>query len=463
MLRVRRSALLACAVTALTVTTLATTRALHAQRPDRARLVATIDSIVNAPIKAGQVAGISVAVVKGADTIVMKGYGWADLDLDTPTPANAIYEIGSITKQFTTAALMQLVEQGKVKLDADLTTYLPNYPSRGQHIPVRRLLDHTSGIRSYTEIPAALKLFPLTVSHDSVMALVASAGFDYSTGEALIYNNSAYFLVGMIIEKVTGQKYADVVKANLFDRVGMPRSAYCTEDGVTKGKVRGYTFGGTLLKAEQQNHSWPFSAGSLCSTSGDLIAWLRALHTSDKVVTRASYKEMITPGALNDGYPLRYAKGLTNLIEDGRQVIGHAGGISGFTTESRFYPADSLYIVVLNNTAGPVSPTVMAQNITKAVLGPGKPLAAAPFTGDLTAYMGRYRGAGRGNPTDVRFTVANGALAVQAATPRPLLFLGKDTFGVGNTRYVFGRDAAGKVNAVRVDNVSVVALARRVE
>jgi D-alanyl-D-alanine carboxypeptidase len=144
--------LLAAATAILIADVLVTPALVHAQRPDRAKLIAQIDSVVSAPIKAGQAAGISIAVVKGRDTILIKGYGSADLELDTPTPPNAIYEIGSITKQFTAAALMQLVEQGKVKLDDDLLAYLPQYPSRGQHISIRRLLDHTSGIRSYTEI-----------------------------------------------------------------------------------------------------------------------------------------------------------------------------------------------------------------------------------------------------------------------------------------------------------------------
>lgn len=439
---------------------LAPTR-LTAQRPDRARLVATIDSIVSAPIKAGQLAGSSIAVVKGRDTILVKGYGWADLDLDVPTPANAIYEIGSITKQFTSAAIMQLVEQGKVKLDDDVLTYLPTYPSRGQRITIRRLFDHTSGIRSYTEIPEVEPVFGLTVPHDTVVAFFARSGFDFSPGEALIYNNSAYFLLGMIIEKVTGKPYAEVVKTNLFDRVGMPRASYCSESTITKGKVHGYAFDGTLSKAYQQNHSWPYAAGSLCASALDLVAWLRALHTTDQVISRASYREMITPGTLADGYRLRYAKALTNIVEDGRQVIGHGGGISGFATESRYYPADSLYIVVLNNSIGGTSPVSIAQDIAKAVLGPGTPLAAAPFSGDLAMFTGRYRGPGRGDPTDIQFTVQNGALALTSNTARPLLFLGKDTFGVGNTRYTFMRDTAGAVNAVRVDNVSVVVIARR--
>lgn len=434
-----------------------------AQKNDRARLTAQIDSIVLAPIKAGQAAGVSIAVVKGRDTILIKGYGSADLDLDTPTPPNAVYEIGSITKQFTTAALMQLVEQGKVKLDDDLLTYLPQYPSRGQHISIRRLLDHTSGIRSYTEIAEARNLFPITLTKDSILSIFAGKGFDFTPGEALVYNNSAYFLVGMIIEKVSGQSYADYIKTNLFDKAGMPSSAYCSETETVKRKVHGYNFGGKLLKAPQQNHAWPYAAGSICSTAGDLIAWLRALHTTDKVVSRASYQEMITPGRLNDGYQLRYAKGLVNSEEDGRRMISHGGGISGFSTESRYYPNDDLYVVVLVNTAGPAAPAAIAQSIAKAVLGPGKELTGVPFNGDLGIYAGQYRGVGRGLPTNVTVSVENGTLQVKGAGPaRNLVYLGGDTFGAGSARYTFSRDG-GKVTAVRVDAISVVSLARRVD
>ena len=454
----------AAAATAILIAEVSVTAALvHAQRPDRAKLIALIDSVVSAPIKAGHAAGISIAVVKGRDTILIKGYGSADLDLDTPTPPNAVYEIGSITKQFTAAALMQLVEQGKVKLDDDLLTYLPQYPSRGQPLPVRRLLDHTSGIRSYTEIAEARNLMPLTIPKDSIMALFAERGFDFTPGDAVVYNNSAYFLAGMIIEKVSGQSYADYLKANLFDKAGMASSAYCSESEPVKRKVHGYNYGSKLLKAPQQNHSWPYAAGSICSTAGDLIAWLRALHTSDKVVSRASYREMITPGKLNDGYQLRYAKGLVASEEEGRRIISHGGGISGFTTDSRYYPDDDLYLVVLINTAGPAAPTAVAQAIAKVVLGPGKPLTGVPFSGDLTTYAGRYRGVGRGVPTNLTVAVEGGALQIQGGGPaRTLLYLGGDTFGAGSARYTFTRDG-GRVTAVRVDAISVVSMARRID
>src|SRR6476646_2151876 len=119
----------------------------------QSNVVARIDAIVDAPIKAGQVAGASVAVVKGGETIVDKAYGFADLELDVPTPRGATYEIGSVTKQFTAAAILLLAEDGKLALDDELTKFLPDYPLQGHHVTLRRLLNHTSGIKGYTEMP----------------------------------------------------------------------------------------------------------------------------------------------------------------------------------------------------------------------------------------------------------------------------------------------------------------------
>ncbi len=440
---------------------------LPAQTRSRAEMVRAIDSLASAPIQRGQIAGMSVAVVKGRDTILIKGYGSADLELDVPTPANAVYEIGSVTKQFTTAALLQLVEQGKLSLDDDITKYLPNYPSRGNPISIRRILDHTSGIRSYTEIAEARSMMKNSISKDSLMALFGGKGFDFAPGTNLVYNNSAFFLAGLIIEKVSGQGYADYIQANIFDRLGMSNSKYCSESALMKRKVHGYGVGGSgLAKAFPQDHSWPYAAGSLCSTAGDLITWLRALHTTDKVISRASYQEMITPGTLNDGYRVRYAKGIVAGEEDGRRMISHGGGISGFVSETRYYPDNDLYIVVLINTAGPVGAPDGAKGIAQIVLGPGKELKGQPFTGDLGQLAGRYRGVGRGTPMDLTLSVDGGVLKARQGsqgTGRTLTYIGNDTFqGPGSDRYVMIRDG-GKVTAVRVDLVSVVSMARRVE
>ncbi len=440
---------------------------LPAQTRSRADMVRAIDSLALAPIQRGQIAGISVAVVKGRDTILIKGYGSADVELEVPTPANAVYEIGSVTKQFTTAALLQLVEQGKLALDDDIIKYLPDYPSRGNAISIRRILDHTSGIRSYTEIAEARGAMKNPISKDSLMALFGGKGFDFAPGTNLVYNNSAFFLAGLIVEKVSGQSYADYVQAHIFARLGMSNSKYCSESALMKRKVHGYGFAGSgLVKAFQQDHSWPYAAGSLCSTAGDLITWLRALHTTDKVISRPSYQEMITPGTLNDGYRVRYAKGIVAGEEDGRRMISHGGGISGFVSETRYYPDEDLYVVVLINTGGPVGAPDAAKGIAQIVLGPGKGLKDQPFAGDLNQIAGKYRGVGRGSPMELTLAVDSGVLKarqVNQTAGRALTYIGNDTFqGPGSDRYSIIRDG-GKVAAIRVDLVSVVSMARRVE
>ena len=168
--------------------------------PDHASHVEAIDEIVMAPIREGLMAGASVAVVHGGERIAVRGYGWANLELSVPTPGDAIYETGSITKQFTTAALLQLQEQDLVDLDAEIGTYLPDFPTQGNRITVRELLDHTSGMRGYTEMPAARPYFVRRVPRDSLVALIEAHPFDFPTGEHAIYNNSAYYLAGMILE-----------------------------------------------------------------------------------------------------------------------------------------------------------------------------------------------------------------------------------------------------------------------
>jgi D-alanyl-D-alanine carboxypeptidase len=207
---------------------------------DRAALVARIDSIVSAPIDQGKVAGASIAVVRGSDTIAVRGFGRASLELDVPTPPHAIYEIGSVTKQFTASAILQLVEQGKVDLDADVRTYLPDYNSQGRRIPVRRLMDHTSGIKGYTEMPEFGTLASQKLPRDTLVTLFSKQPFDFEPGEELIYNNSAYFLLGLIIEKVSGQPYAEYIKEHLFRPAGMVDAQYCSERSVQARKVQGY-------------------------------------------------------------------------------------------------------------------------------------------------------------------------------------------------------------------------------
>ncbi len=283
-------------------------------------------------------AGASVVVARHGQTILAQSFGQADLELDVPMPADASFEIGSVTKQFTASAILLLAERGKLAIDDELTKYLPDFPVHNQRITIRHLLTHTSGIKGYTELPEFGDLMPLRKSPETLVKLFADKPLDFAPGENLVYNNSAYFLLGLIIEKVSGQKYADFVKANLFDKVGMPGSYYCSESAIHHHHAHGYdTFANTLVLKGAISHAWPFSAGSLCSTAADLTAWNVALH-GGKVLSAESYRAMTTPATLADGTKTRYGFGVMLSDLRGHRAISHGGGINGFLSEVEYLP-----------------------------------------------------------------------------------------------------------------------------
>lgn len=418
-----------------------------------AALVARIDSIVSAPIQDGKVAGASVAVVRGNDTIAVHGYGNASLELDVPTPPHAIYQIGSVTKQFTAAAIMQLVEEGKIDLDADFTTYLPDYDTQGRMIPVRRLLDHTSGIRGYTETPEFRLISIQHLDRDSLVEMIERKPFDFEPGEEMIYNNTAFFLLGLIIEKVSGTSYEEYVQKNLFDRAGMTDAHYCSERVIHPRDVEGYdTDSSGLVLKGYVDHTWPYSAGSLCASAVDLVAWNRAIH-GGRILGPDAYREYIEPGRLADGTTLRYAKGLAVSPVLGHRAFHHGGGINGFLSENLYFPDDSLSVVVLFNTAGPASPDEAARAIAEAILGEPAD-ASRPFDGDLAEFAGTYAGNGRGRPMAITIAVDSGTLMATmpgADSAQGLSYHGDDTFGLGDARFIFVRQG----NAVAGVNLDV--------
>ncbi|MEZ4416029.1 MAG: serine hydrolase domain-containing protein [Gemmatimonadota bacterium] len=370
-----------------------------AQVRDRARLVAALDSAARAHVESLTVPGVSVAVVRGADTLLMRGYGMVDLEWSVPTPedASASYEIGSVTKQFTAAAVLQLVEQGKLDLDADVSEVLPEFDTRGHRVPVRRLLDHTSGIKGYTEMPVFGELVAKKLPRDTLVSLVEAEPFEFEPGTAQIYNNSAFFLLGLIIEKASGQSYEDYVREHFFAALGMRDSYYCSERDVHAHAAHGYDGGPTgLRKKGYLDHTWPFAAGSLCSSARDLVTWNRALH-GGRVLSAASYREMTTPRPLLDGTAIQYGMGLGISERAGHRLIAHGGGINGFLSEGRYFPDDDLIIVVLQNSAASPAPGVLAGAFEDLVLGPVPEPRAVALDVDLDALVGDYAGPVRGS------------------------------------------------------------------
>ncbi|MEJ0054462.1 MAG: serine hydrolase domain-containing protein [Bacteroidota bacterium] len=221
---------------------------------------------------------MGIAIYKGDEKLLLKGYGFADLEFDVKMPPDASFEIGSVTKQFTSAAILQLVEQGKISLDDDFTKYV-KFDTKGKKVTVRQLMNHTSGIKGYTELDVFETLMSHKYKRDTLLRIVEKEKFDFEPGEALIYNNTAFFILGFIIEKVSGTTYEDYVQRNLFEKAGMTHSFYCNETKVVKNRAHGYNMGEVKLRrADYIDHNWPYAAGSLCSTPEDLVKWNNALH-----------------------------------------------------------------------------------------------------------------------------------------------------------------------------------------
>jgi len=417
---------------------------------------AAIDSIAAKALATGEVAGLTVVVARGANTLLHKGYGRADVELDVATPRDAVYEIGSVTKQFTAAAILQLAEQGKLSLDDEITRYLPLYSTQGNRVTLRRLLDHTSGVKGYTEMAEFSRLSVQSLPRDTLVALFASKPFDFRPGEAMRYNNSAYFLLGLVIERVSGLSYEKYLQQYVFARAGMQASRYCSNSAVVPNRAHGYEVdAGQLRRAPYLDHTWPYAAGSICSTAGDLLAWTNALHRG-RILGPVAYREMLTPGLLQDGTRLRYAAGIA--VGDslaGHAAIYHDGAIPGFSSALAYLPDDSVIIVVLMNTLGPVNALGVTKSIVRALLGDLSP-RGKPFRGDAADYTGRFRGVGRSGDDMTLIVTGDSAaglrLGVGTEPALPLTWLGGQTFGLGATRYTFVREQ-NIVNTVRVDDV----------
>jgi CubicO group peptidase (beta-lactamase class C family) len=430
-----------------------------------------IDKIVLKAIASGKVAGISIGIAYGKNKTYYKSFGKADLEFDVSTPDNAIYEIGSVTKQFTAAGILKLAEEGKIDLDADIRDYLKDYDTQGYYIPVKRLLDHTSGIKGYTEMPSARPLFVQDLPRDSLVALFEAHPFDFPPGEQMIYNNSAYFLAGLIIEEVTEQSYEDYVQENFFQPAGMVNSRYCSEKAVWKNRAHGYDTDdktGEMIRKGFIVHSVPYAAGSLCSTVRDLVMWNQTLHKGN-VVSRSVYKEMITPGELNDGTILRYAKGLGLTKVAGRKAIHHGGGINGFLSQSLYFPEEDLTVVVLANTAGPISPSELAENIAIEILGS---VAEEKITLDLSKNEIQklakvYSGVARGRKVNVEIAIDSNNLTYlvknaeekqgeayssveDQSEPKILVYSGNGIFRDGRTNFIF-QSRENDIEELRMD------------
>lgn len=344
---------------------------------ERAAFATRVDSLAKAYMAETHAPGVSIAVIRGRDTLVMAGFGLADIAAHRQATPATIYEIGSNTKQFTSSAIMRLAEHHKLSIDDDLSKYLPQIPLHGNRVTIRHLLTHTSGIRSYTEVEAWRPHWAEDLTPDSIMGFVAKDTFDFAPGTRYKYDNSGYILLGMVIEKVSGQPYAKYLETQFFKPLGLTHTSYCPSHTTDPAFGAGYSKKDDgVMPHEYLSLTQPYAAGSLCSTVGDFVKWQRDL-AGGKVVSPASFTLMSTAATLTNGQAIRYGFGLVPGEMLGHKNFSHSGGIPGFTTMAYYFPDDMLNVVVFTNYDG-ASPGPLAGNIARIAYG-GAPQAPRPL------------------------------------------------------------------------------------
>ena len=286
----------------------------------------------------------SVLVMKHNTILLRKAYGMADREWYIRNTPDTKFEIGSITKQFTAACILQLAEQGKLSLDDKLSKYFPGF-YKGDSVTLHMLLNHTSGIPAYTDLKGFDKLAEQTLSRDSMISFFNNKPYDFSPGTAFKYNNSGPFLLGYIIEKVSGLSYSQYLRKNIFDRLGMSNTGLNNWDTILPFRAKGYELDKKKpFNAAYLSLDWPFSSGALYSTVDDLYKWDRALY-GNKILQDSSKAKMFKPGKGNYGYGFF----IDSLEKHPR--IWHSGSIPGFHAFIQRFPQDDICIIVLGNTA----------------------------------------------------------------------------------------------------------------
>lgn len=341
------------------------TFAQTAQAPAEAivdrEIVARLDIAIAKHYPAKQ-PGAAVIVVKNGTTIFRKAYGLADIAQGRTMTADMSLRLGSITKQFTATAILMLADQGKLTVADDIRKFLPAYPTGGKIITIEHLLTHTSGIASYTGMRDFVAHSTTDMSVGEMIDYFKDQPKEFEAGQRYSYGNSGYFLLGAIIEKVSGLTYADFLAQNIFTPLGMNDTAYEGHERTSVTHIEGYSqVKKGFVPSPVLSMSQPYAAGALVSTVDDLARWDAAI-SSGKLLKESTWKKAFTPYTLNDGTVIKYGYGWEIGKLFGLKIISHGGSINGFNSGVLRIPDEKLYVAVLSNAGvGSDAETVAVQ------------------------------------------------------------------------------------------------------
>lgn len=337
--------------------------------------------------------GATVIVTRDGKPVFRKAYGLANVAENTPMQPDMQFRMGSITKQFTAVGILMLAEQGKLSVKDDVRKYLPDFPDKGSRITIEHLLQHTSGIPNYTALKGFRELPDEGVTLTQVFDVFAREPLDFAPGERYSYSNSGYFLLGLIIEKLSGIKYHDFVAKNIFEPLAMQDTAHEGFERSAKRHIKGHRLSGKEIVAVKDiDVTLAYSAGALVTTADDMARWDAAV-SSGKLLKPATWREAFTSCRLPKDAPCNYGYGWNIGTLAGHKMIHHGGSIPGFTAQALRLPDDKVFVAVLTNgNGGAVNTPMIAYKAAGVAIGQPfadfKPIALAPES--LDAFVGTY-------------------------------------------------------------------------
>jgi CubicO group peptidase (beta-lactamase class C family) len=337
---------------------------------DDAEISEKVDAYVAAEMRAEKIPGLAMAIVRDGKAIKSRGYGLANIELDVPVKPETIFQTGSVGKQFTATAVMMLVEEGKIRLDDAIGKYLPGAPATWDKITVRNLLTHTSGIHDYEteslkKTGAAFINLRNDYTEDELFKKFCGWPLDFPPGSKWSYSNSGYVILGILIHRVTGQFYGDVLQERIFRPLGMTSTRIISEADIIPNRAAGYR----LVKGEIKNQEWVSPSlntaadGALYTNIVDMAKWDAALYT-EKLLKKESLDQMWTPVRLSNEKTAEYGFGWDVTNVNGHRLIEHGGAWQGFTTQISRYVEDEFTVIVLTNLDSDHSqPDKIAHNV----------------------------------------------------------------------------------------------------
>ena len=323
------------------------------------------DDYVRAQMRERHIPGAAIAVIKDGKIVKAEGYGLANVELNVLATRETVFEIGSVSKQITAAAIMLLVEEGKINLDEKISKYLSAAPETWKNVTVRNLLTHTSGIKSYTGLTG----FELTkrLKRDEFIKAIGAHPLEFEPGERYTYSNSGYNLLGFIIESASGESYWDFLQKRIFKPLGMNKTANRDPQFIVPNRADGYEWENGRLVGRDYDLTDVFSAGAIVSTVTDLVKWDAALR-GEAFLKKESKEKIWTPVRFNNGKSYPYGLGWNVTEFRGHQLFSHGGQTAGFAANISRYINDNLTVIVLTNLGDQGLGSAIARGIAKIYL-----------------------------------------------------------------------------------------------